>query len=113
MAAETANLTLADERTEFGLLAEFPDPESLMHACAKVRDAGFTCWDAHTPFPVHGLDKAMGLKRSMVSAFVAGTRFVRGGGRHVAAILDQCFGLPSHHQWQAAFQLAGVCADHV
>lgn len=54
----------------FGLLAEFDSPESLMHACAKVRDAGFARWDAHTPFPIHGLDKAMGLKRSMVSAFV-------------------------------------------
>ena len=35
-----------------------------------MRDAGFDRWDAHTPFPIHGLDKAMGLKRSMVSAFV-------------------------------------------
>ena len=70
MAATTATSALTAESREFGLLAEFPDPESLMHACAKVRDAGFTCWDAHTPFPVHGLDKAMGLKRSMVSAFV-------------------------------------------
>lgn len=69
MAAETATAAIADGN-EFGLLAEFEDPETLMHACAKVRDAGFTCWDAHTPFPVHGLDKAMGLKRSMVSGFV-------------------------------------------
>ena len=29
-----------------------------------MRDAGYTKWDAHTPFPVHGLDKAMGLKAS-------------------------------------------------
>ena len=29
-----------------------------------MRDAGFTRWDAHTPFPVHGLSKAMGLRRS-------------------------------------------------
>jgi hypothetical protein len=29
-----------------------------------VRDAGYSRWDAHTPFPVHGLDRAMGLKRS-------------------------------------------------
>ena len=33
-------------------------------ACERVRDAGFTRWDAHSPFPVHGLDKAMGLRRS-------------------------------------------------
>jgi hypothetical protein len=31
-----------------------------------VRDAGYRYWDCITPFPVHGLDKAMGLKRSIV-----------------------------------------------
>ena len=30
----------------------------------RVRDAGFTRWDAHSPFPVHGLQGAMGLRRS-------------------------------------------------
>ncbi len=49
---------------EYGLLAEFTNPGAVFHACEKVRDAGFTVWDSHTPFPVHGLDKAMGLKRS-------------------------------------------------
>jgi hypothetical protein len=29
-----------------------------------VRDAGYTRWDSHTPYPVHGLDKAMGLPPS-------------------------------------------------
>ena len=50
--------------THYGLLAEFATPGELFHACEKVRDAGFTRWDAHTPFPVHGLDRAMGLRRS-------------------------------------------------
>jgi hypothetical protein len=48
----------------YGVLAEFATTTDLYHACERVRDAGFTRWDAHTPFPVHGLDKAMGLKRS-------------------------------------------------
>jgi Protein of unknown function (DUF3341) len=48
----------------WGLLAEFDSPAALYHACERVRDAGFTLWDAHAPFPVHGLDKAMGLRRS-------------------------------------------------
>jgi hypothetical protein len=47
-----------------GLLAEFRTVPALFHACEQVRDAGFTRWDAHTPFPIHGIDKAMGLKRS-------------------------------------------------
>jgi hypothetical protein len=48
----------------YGVLAEFATPADLYHACERVRDAGFTRWDAHSPFPVHGLEKAMGIRRS-------------------------------------------------
>ena len=48
----------------YGVLAQFATARDLYHACERVRDEGFTRWDAHTPFPVHGLDKAMGLRRS-------------------------------------------------
>ena len=48
----------------YGILGEFATPADLYHACERVRDAGFTRWDAHTPFPVHGLEGAMGLRRS-------------------------------------------------
>jgi hypothetical protein len=48
----------------YGILAEFATPADLYHACERVRDAGFSRWDAHSPFPIHGLDKAMGLRRS-------------------------------------------------
>lgn len=56
---------MGDSNT-FGLLAEFDTPRDLYHACEKVRDEGFSRWDAHTPFPVHGLDGAMGLKSSIM-----------------------------------------------
>jgi Ni/Fe-hydrogenase subunit HybB-like protein len=56
----------------FGLLAEFATPAALLHACERVRDAGFTRWDAHTPFPVHGLEGAMGLRRSKLPWIVLG-----------------------------------------
>ena len=62
-----ANLPLVTQLPKgpyFGLLAEFATPADLYHACERVRDAGFTRWDAHTPFPVHGLEGAMGLRRS-------------------------------------------------
>ena len=52
------------EQAPFGILAAFDSTAGLYHACEKVRDAGFKKWDAHTPFPVHGLEKAMGLKSS-------------------------------------------------
>lgn len=58
----------------YGLLAEFENPAQLLHAAAKVRDAGYRYWDCHTPFPVHGLDQAMGVRRTAlpVLVFVAG-----------------------------------------
>ncbi len=68
--AEASSGNPSPGNKEFGLLAQFGTPEALMHACARVRDEGFARWDAHTPFPVHGLDKAMGLGRSPVSLFV-------------------------------------------
>ena len=45
-------------------LAEFHDPASCLHAAEKLRDAGYKIYDAHTPFPVHGMDRAMGLNDS-------------------------------------------------
>ena len=56
----------------YGLLAEFATPGDLFHACERVRDAGFTRWDAHSPFPVHGLERAMGLRRSPLPWVVLG-----------------------------------------
>jgi hypothetical protein len=55
--------------TTFGLMAEFETPADAMHAAEKVRDAGFRRWDVFTPYPVHGMDKAMGLKNSKVGWF--------------------------------------------
>ena len=53
----------------YGIIAEFDTPADAMHAAEKVRDAGFRKWDVFTPFPVHGMDKAMGLKNSKVGWF--------------------------------------------
>ncbi|MBU0984943.1 MAG: DUF3341 domain-containing protein [candidate division Zixibacteria bacterium] len=47
-----------------GVLAEFKSPSDLYHAAEKVRDAGYKNFDCHSPFPIHGMDGAMGLKRS-------------------------------------------------
>ena len=55
-----------------GTLVEFEDVTSLTHACEAVRDAGFTKWDAHTPFPVHGLDDAMGIRPTKLPWLVLG-----------------------------------------
>lgn len=48
----------------FGMVAEFANPHALIEGVKAVRKAGFTKLDTHTPFPVHGMDKAMGLPQS-------------------------------------------------
>jgi hypothetical protein len=48
----------------FALVGYFNQPNEIYHACEAVRDAGYKDFDAHTPFPVHGLENAMGLKPS-------------------------------------------------
>jgi hypothetical protein len=52
---------MADVKREIGVLAEYDTPRAIFYACEQIRDAGFRRFDSYTPFPVHGLDKAMGL----------------------------------------------------
>lgn len=54
----------------FGALAEFESTSAVFVACEKVRDAGFKRWDSHGPFPVHNIDKAMGLPASKLPFIV-------------------------------------------
>ena len=50
----------------YGVLAEFADPGALLHAAQETRTAGYRHFDAHSPFPIHGMDRAMGLGQSKV-----------------------------------------------
>jgi mono/diheme cytochrome c family protein len=49
-----------------GILAEYDTPDQLLSASKKVRDAGFEKWDTYSPFPVHGIDAAMGIKMTIL-----------------------------------------------
>lgn len=63
--------TLNDQNSKLvGLLAQFDDPDSLIHACNETRLAGYTKTDAYTPFPVHGIDPALGIKRTILPFIV-------------------------------------------
>ncbi|MEM8607340.1 MAG: DUF3341 domain-containing protein [Myxococcota bacterium] len=55
-------------------LAEYDTPNAVALAAMKVRDAGYERWDCHTPYPLHGLDEAMGLKPTKIGiiSFVFG-----------------------------------------
>jgi hypothetical protein len=57
----------------YGLLAEFPNPDELLHGARVVRDAGYVCIDGYSPFPVHGLSDALGFRRTRIAmAFLIG-----------------------------------------
>lgn len=58
------------EPRNFGLIARFRDVDSLMSAAHKVREAGYRKVDAYTPFPIHGLSDALGMKPTKLPLFV-------------------------------------------
>jgi hypothetical protein len=55
---------MAQER---GTLGIFGSPSALKAAAAKARAAGFTKCEAFSPFPIHGIEKALGIKNSWIS----------------------------------------------
>jgi mono/diheme cytochrome c family protein len=62
-----------DEREHgrlYGVLAEYDTPGELVEAARKVRDAGYTEFDCYSPFPVHGIDEAMGIKRTILPVLI-------------------------------------------
>jgi Protein of unknown function (DUF3341) len=52
------------KKSPFAAIAEFSSATTLYEAAEKVRDAGFKFWDVHSPYPIHGMNKAMGLNKS-------------------------------------------------
>jgi len=66
---ESGDMEAAESGILLGVLVEFDDAHKLLHAAEAMRDAGFTRWDCHTPFPVHGLNDAMGLRPTNLPYF--------------------------------------------
>ena len=50
----------------YGLMAEFDTPGAVLQAAHGVRNAGYRHWEVFSPFPIHGIDKVMGYKNSLV-----------------------------------------------
>jgi len=67
----------------YGMIAEFDSPAAVLSAAEKVRDAGFRRWDVFSPFPVHGLDKVIGFKNSLVGSFA----LIFGAGAFIGSML--------------------------
>ncbi len=72
----TSRLIASDKKVMdkniYGLLAEFDTPTQMVDAARLVRDAGYTKTDAFSPFPLHEIDEALGIKKSILPFLVLG-----------------------------------------
>ena len=93
----------------YGLLAEFDSPTAIVDAARKAREAGYVKLDAYTPFPIHELDEALKLPRTIAAAgscSPAGSRACSAASRcEYWMSVDR---LPAEHRRPSAGELAGV-----
>jgi hypothetical protein len=61
-----------DKNNLHGILAEFRNPKELVDAATAVKKSGYKNFDTYAPFPIHGMEKAMGLKESPLGWIVLG-----------------------------------------
>jgi hypothetical protein len=59
----------------YGLMAEFDQPEALLDAATRARDAGYRHMDAYSPMPVEGLAEAIGFRSRAVQRIVLAAGF--------------------------------------
>jgi hypothetical protein len=52
------------------LLAEFADVNQVVRAARAMRQAGYRQWDVHSPFPIHGIDRVMGIRPTVLPRLV-------------------------------------------
>lgn len=67
------------------VLAQFAGPKELIMAAKKTRGAGYKKFDCHSPFPIHGMDQAMGEKQSVLG-WIVGLMALTGGA--IGALLQ-------------------------
>ena len=56
----------------YGIIAEFDETPKVFKAAQRVRDAGYSKWDVHTPFPIHDMEEAMGIKTTKLPLLAGG-----------------------------------------
>src|SRR5690606_16054956 len=78
----SATMASADAARDdlYGVVAEFGTVEEIITAAERVREAGYTRTDAYTPFPVEGLDDALGMRPTNLGWVVLVTGILAGLG---------------------------------
>ena len=62
-------MTTTQQGPLYAITALFETPDAILHAAKATREAGYTTFDVNTPYPVHGMDAAMGLKPTRLGVF--------------------------------------------
>jgi hypothetical protein len=99
---------MAAPKTPFyGLLAEFDSAAHLVAAARRVRDEGYRKTDAFSPFPVEGLDEALGVRPTRLPFLVLLGGLLGGAGGYFmlyySAVYDYPFNVGGRpfHSWPA------------
>jgi hypothetical protein len=87
--------------------AEFANPKELYAAAEKVREKGYKGWDCYTPYYIHGLDKAMGLRKSFVGLFTFAGGLTGLTGGFLLITITSVFVYPLDTQGKPFFSLPG------
>jgi hypothetical protein len=76
----------------YGLLAEFPNADSLCAAARHVRSRGWTKVEAYTPFPIEGLDEIVQADKGWIAPITLLGGILGGAGTYFlqwyAAVVD-------------------------
>lgn len=84
----------AQQNSLYGILAEFRNPKELLDAARTVQQSGYKKYDAYTPFPIHGLEKAMNLKQSKLGWIVFFHAILGAGGALLLMIWTMGYDYP-------------------
>ena len=98
----------AERGSLYALITEFEDAPTLVRAVEQVRDAGFENWDVHTPFPVHGMDDAMGIKGTQLPFIVLGGGLT---GLALATLMQWWMNAVDYPFWISGKPLFGLPAN--
>jgi hypothetical protein len=97
----------ASPRKLYAVGAEFANPMELYAAAEQVRDKGYKWWDCYTPYYIHGLDKAMGQKKSLVGLFTFAGGLTGLFGVFMLITISSVFVYPIDTQAKPFFSLPG------
>lgn len=111
---------MSREPSFHGLAAEFATHENLLAAARAARDQGYKRMDAYTPFPIDGLPRALGRKRTLVPLVVLIGGIIGGTGGYYMEWYANVVSYPLNiggrplHSWPffipITFELTVLCA---